>query len=321
MKKLNNIFLALLALVVVACGDPDLPFDTFEDLEKGAYARRLSVSGAFTFGQVANSNFQVEVEFYSEDQGANVASYDWTVEYSGVAGDIVARDFISVPSSSFGTSANGLPGTTVTFEMSQALTVLGLGEADITGGDRFRFLGTVVLNDGRRFGDANTGVNLKSSASFAAMTRLDANVVCVSDLGGTMNYSNTNMFRGAGNGGQGAACAIDPITGSFEIRDDGDGNYTFIDGNGNNDQSFGMFDSCWSDDPQMGDRGMTDVCGLIDNRGTDKYGDTYYWSNLTGAGTNAISFDWINDWGDRGRVTLTRTDGNNWPPETRVENN
>ncbi len=318
MRKIKNIFLAFLALVVVACGDPELPFETFEDLEKGAFARRLSLSGAFTFGQVATSSYQASVEFYSEDQGQNVASYDWTVEYTGVAGDRAAVNFLSIPASSFGTNPDtGLPMATFTLGMGDALSALGLGEADITGGDTFRFRGTVVLNDGRSFGISNTGTNVVSSQPYSGFFLLDANVVCVSDLGGTINYSNANMARGTGSGGLGASCGA-AITGSFDIQDDGDGNYTFNYPNGNNDQSFGMFDSCWSDDPGTGDRGMTDVCGLVDNRGTDKYGDTYYWTNLSGAGTPAITFDWINDWGDRGTVTLTRADGNNWPAELKT---
>ncbi|GAB5523966.1 MAG: hypothetical protein Roseis2KO_18380 [Roseivirga sp.] len=318
MKNIKNIFLILLALAMVACGDPELPFETFEDLEKGAYARRLSLSGAFTFGQAASSSYQGSVEFYSEDQGQNVASYDWTVEYTGVAGDRSAVNFLSIPASSFGTNSDtGLPMATFTLGMTDALNALGLSESDITGGDRFRFRATVVLVDGRTFSIDNTGTNIISSASFAALTLLDANVVCVSALGGTINYSNANMFRGGGSGAQGASCGA-AITGTFDIIDDGDGTYTFESPNGNNDQSFGMFDSCWSDDPQTGDRGMTDVCGLVDNRGTDKYGDTYYWTALSGAGTPSITFDWINDWGDRGTVTLTRDDGNNWPAELKT---
>ena len=318
MRKIKNIFLAFLAVTMVACGDPDLPFETFEDLEKGAFARRLSLTGAFTFGQVAASSYTIEVEFYDENQGQNITSYDWTVEYSGVAGDIAPRPILSIPSSSFVTNPDsGLPGATFTFEMADALTTLGLAEGDITGGDNFRFLATVTKSDGSTFSSANTGTNIISSAAFAGMFRLDANVVCVSDLGGTINYSNTDMEFGANNGNSQGPCA-GTITGSFDLVDDGDGVYTFLYPNGNNDQSFGMFDFCWSDDPETGDRGMTDVCGLVDSRGNDKYTDLYYWTNLTGAGTNAITFDWINDWGDRGTVTLTRTDGNNWPPEIRT---
>ncbi len=315
MKRFNNIFLAFLALVVVACGDPELPFDTFEDLEKGAYARRLSLTGAYTLGQTATSNFVVEVEFYSENQGANVTSYDWTVEYLSVAGDIAPRSFLTIPSSSFSTNSDsGLPGTTVTFEMADALSALGLTEGDIDGGDRFRFLGTVVLDDGRTFSAANTGTNIVSSAAFAGMFRLDANVVCVSDLGGTLNFSNTNMEFGGGSGTSQGACA-GTTTGSFMLTDDGDGNYSLPDA------SFDMFPFCWSDAPATdGTAGMTDVCGNLNGAGADQYGDAYTYSNLSGAGTAAITFDWINDWGDRGTVTLTRTDGNNWPAITKADN-
>lgn len=319
MRKIKNTFIALLAILTFACGDPELPFETFEDLEKGAFARRLSLTGAFTFGQVATSSYTGTVEFYSEDQGKNVTSYDWTVEYEGVAGDKAAVTFLSIPSSSFGTNADtGLPMTSFTFEMADALASLGLVEADITGGDRFRFLATITLSSGSSFTVSNSGTNISSSAAFAGLFVLDANVVCVSDLGGTVNYSNANMFRGAGGGAMGAACVTDPITGSFDIIDDDDGNYTFKSLNDNNDQSFGMFDSCWSDDPGTGERGMTDVCGLVDNKGTDKYGDTYYWTALSGAGSSAITFDWINDWGDRGTVTLTKADGSSWPGELKT---
>lgn len=318
MRKIKNIFLAILTLGIVACGDAELPFETFEDLEKGAYARRLTLSGAFTFGQTSTSSYQGSVEFYSENQGANVASYDWTVEYTGVAGDRSAVNFLSIPASSFSTNSDtGLPMASFTLGMSDALNALGLTDADITGGDRFRFLATVVLDDGRTFGFSNTGTNIISSVSFRALTLVDANVVCVSELGGTINYTNANMARGAGSGGLGAACGA-AITGTFDIIDDGDGSYTFESPNGNNDQSFGMFDSCWSDDPGTGDRGMTDVCGLIDSRGTDKYSEVYTWTALSGAGTPSITFDWINEWGDRGTVTLTRDDGNNWPAETKT---
>lgn len=318
MKNIKNIFLTLLALAMVACGDPELPFETFEDLEKGAFARRLSLTGAFTFGQAATSSYQGSVEFYSENQGRNVTSYDWTVQYSGVAGDRSAVSFLSIPSSSFGTNSDtGLPMASFTLEMTDALSALGLSEADITGGDRFRFRACITLDTGLVLCPENTGTNLFSSSTFAHLGLVDANVVCVSALGGTVNYSNANMFRGGGSGAQGASCGA-AITGSFDIIDDGDGNYTFESPNGNNDQSFGMFDSCWSDDPGTGDRGMSDVCGLVDNRGTDKYGDTYYWTALAGAGTPSITFDWINDWGDRGTVTLTRGDGNNWPAELKT---
>lgn len=318
MRKIKNIFLAFLALVVVACGDPELPFETFEDLEKGAFARRLSLTGAFTFGQAASSSYSGSVEFYSGEQGRDVSSYDWTVEYTGVAGTRAAVNFMSIPSSSFGTNSDtGLPMTSFTFNMTDALSALGLTESDITGGDRFRFKACLIMTDGDQFCIENTGTNIVSSSTFAHLGLIDANVVCVSALGGTVNYSNANMARGTGSGGLGAACGA-AITGSFDIVDDGDGSYTFNYPNGNNDQSFGMFDSCWSDDPGTGDRGMTDVCGLVDNRGTDKYGDTYYWTGLSGAGTPSITFDWINDWGDRGQVTLTRGDGNNWPAELKT---
>lgn len=304
----------MLAVLAVACGDPELPFETFEELEKGAFARSLSVSGAFTFGQASSSSYDISVEFYSEDQGQNVASYDWTVEYSGVAGDIAATSMISIPSSSFTTNPDtGLPMASFSFAMTDALAAVGLTESEITGGDRFRFRATLTLNDGRSWNAGNTGPNLFSSAPFSALFLLDANVVCVSDLGGTLNYSSTNMEYGGGGGTSQGPC-VGTITGSFDLDDEGDGNYLMPD------LSFGMFEYCWSDAPaNNGTAGLLDVCGEITPAGTDQYADPgYAWTNLSGAGSPSITFDWINEWGDRGTVTLTRADNSNWPSETRT---
>ncbi|MEN0004867.1 MAG: hypothetical protein AAF798_12010 [Bacteroidota bacterium] len=187
---MRNIFLAFLAIVVVftsfSC-ERERAFQEFDELEKGAFARRLAgVTGEFNFFNVDASSISFEVEFYSEDQGQNVASYDWTVAHQDNSGSSpVISDAASVgsfPSSQFSTSANGLPGIAVTFTMQQALDALGLAIDDINGGDAMLFRGTVVLNDGRSFSLENTGSNIISSAPFSGFFAFNQNIICPSSL-------------------------------------------------------------------------------------------------------------------------------------------
>lgn len=304
MKKIKFALFSLLAVAMVACGDPELPFETFEETAKGAFARRLTLGGAFTFGQVATSSFDGSVEFYSEDQGANVASYDWTVEYTGVAGDRAAVTFLQIPRSQFGTNADtGLPMATFSLGFSDALAALGLTEADVTGGDRFRFRATITLDDGSQFSESNSDSNIISSAAFGALFRVDANVVCVSDIEGTFNFVTTDLVRG-----DGAACDnAGDATGTVTWTHQGDGVYTTTD------LSFGQFAHCWSDAPALASSSrVLDVCDAISTDGADQYGDTYTY-NVTAVNGASATIEWTNSFGDGGTATLTRTDGNNWP--------
>ena len=43
-----------------------------------------------------------------------------------------------------------------------------------------------------------------------------------------------------------------------------------------------------------------------------RWGETYTFNNLTVDG-KSLTIDWVNDYGEGGITTLTRTDGKNWP--------
>lgn len=128
--------------------------------------------------------------------------------------------------------------------------------------------------------------------------------VCVSDLAGTYDYTTTNI--GTGTGGNAAACG-GSATGSGELEALGGGRYSV------SDATFGVFPCAWSDDP-VTDVVLTDVCSDISFSGTDQYGDSYTLTVVSNDGTS-LTIDWINTYGDKGRSTLTRTDGKSWPLE------
>ncbi len=194
MKNIKYITLLFAAIIVTACGDPDLRFEQFEEAKKGAFARNLSgVTGAFDAGNIAGSTVGATVEFYDENQGQNVASYSWTVEYRSNGGnngnDVAAVSFVTFNSSQFTTNADGLPELTFTLGFQDALDALGIDGLTLAAGDRFRFDATITKTDGSTYGFLQHGPNLISQPPFSALARIDANVVCL--------FANDAMFTGA----------------------------------------------------------------------------------------------------------------------------
>jgi hypothetical protein len=316
MKNIKYLSLLFIGLLVAACGDPELRFQQFNESEKGAFARNLGTSGTFLLQDPAGSSINGTVEFYDENQGADVASYSWTVEFRANGGgnggmSIPAVALKTYTSDQFSVSPDGLPSLTFSLGMQEALTALGLDVTDVTGGDQFRMDATVTLSDGRSFGQGNTGGNLISQPPFLALVRWNANVVCSSDLGGVLNYSTTNMVLGQPSG---AVPCSGPatITGSQTMTDNGGGVYHIPD------LAWGSWEAgmCWvgQGNADGGANAMLDICNTFSyGDGPDQYGDTYTLSNLVVAGA-VITFDWVNTWGDGGTTTVTRADGANWPP-------
>ena len=71
MKNLKKLFLSLFVTVtaVVSCGDPDLPFEIYDTMKTGGYARLMSQTGEFNYFDQANSKVTLEVEYYDKNKG------------------------------------------------------------------------------------------------------------------------------------------------------------------------------------------------------------------------------------------------------------
>lgn len=61
---------------------------------------------------------------------------------------------------------------------------------------------------------------------------------------------------------------------------------------------------------------LDDTCGRLSYTGTDQYGDSWTISDVVVNGPQ-LTFTWLSDWGETSRVTLTRTDGEDWPANLR----
>ncbi len=310
MKKIRYILLCSASLgIVSSCGDPELPFETFDELQKGAFARFINdtPTGVFDFFDIANSSIDVQVEFYDENDGKNVASYDWTVEYidnnNGI-GSISEVAFMSIPASSFTTNPDtGLPTTSLTLGFQAGLDAMGITSAQINGGDAIRFHATVVKTDGSSFNDQNTGPNIVSSAAFKGAFTVTANIICPSGLEGTHTYSTVGW------------CGT-VVTGTTTWVNEGSGQYSVADG----DYSFGAYDACYGDGTYgsagafpEGDLLINDACGKLSWSGASQWGEIYQFNSVTVSGADVI-FDWNNDCcGEAGVTTITREGGANWP--------
>jgi len=198
MKNIKYTCLLFVALLVAACsGDPDIRFQQFNELDKGAFARNLALDGAFDLGNIAGSSLVGTVEFYDENQGKDVATFSFAVEFNSNGGnggnDVASVDFLTIPSASFVVNADGLPGTTYTLGMQDAVDALGIDPLTLTAGDRFRFSTTITMTSGATFTAANTGPNLIGQPTFRALVRVDASVVCLfADTFFTGDYAITN---------------------------------------------------------------------------------------------------------------------------------
>lgn len=128
-------------------------------------------------------------------------------------------------------------------------------------------------------------------------------ITCPSDLGGTYQVS------GNGSGPWGCTTAFTGV--EITWTDLGGGVYEIAD------FSFGAYDACYGagSTPPGGNLRLNDVCGRIFPTGTSRWGEVYTFSNGTVNGAD-FSFTWVNDYGEGADVTVSRTDGTDWPPLT-----
>jgi hypothetical protein len=119
--------------------------------------------------------------------------------------------------------------------------------------------------------------------------------LCPSDLAGTFDVSHT-PWCGA------------PFVTEATWTEVGDGVYETTD------FVYGAYPVCynWNGIPG-GSLKINDVCNLIFPTGLSQFDEIYTFSNGSTSGAS-FTFDWENDYGESGTVTLTRQDGMEWPP-------
>jgi len=141
-------------------------------------------------------------------------------------------------------------------------------------------------------------------------------VVCESDLEGT--YALTSVAQGPWG-------CTDTYTGTSRWEKLSGASYqvytTDLGGNELADFSFGSFYPCYGADQGALPNGslvLNDVCNSLSYTGASQWGEIYSFNSVSVSddGTDLI-IDWINDYGEGGLATFSRTDGSTWPALTK----
>ena len=299
-NKFSIITALATTLLIGACADEPLPFETFEELQKGAVSRLLTEDGgAFFFTDPDNSAFNFTLEYFDEANGANIAANEWFVRHRNNVTGTVSESAMVASVSSFGTNAkSGLPEASFSFSMNDALSALGLTIADVNGADDMIFDGFIVMNDGRRFGPDNTGSNLQGNNGFDGRFRFIKSLLCDSDIGGVYLATTTGTSTDP--------CCPDETTVEKEITltQTGDGEYTISDWSG------GLYFKWYEVYGITTDTDLTqtliDACGTINiAEFTEPFGESTSGTGSFDFETGVVTYDWTNGYGDTGKVVLT----------------
>lgn len=183
MKRIINfIIIPCVLLGFLSCEDEDkFPYKTREEIKLGAFFRTVANSGTINKNDIANSSYSVTGELVTEEE---VSSVDFMVSYidrnTEVSDDSVDPVLVeSKPISAFTTNSNGFPESSFNIEASNALTLLGINESIIDGGDQLVFSFAINMSDGSTYAEANSGDSVKGELFFQSPLTYVGTVVCL----------------------------------------------------------------------------------------------------------------------------------------------
>ena len=315
MKKINFYIMAFLAVLTIGCTDDDKLAIDVEDLETGAFLRTIDLeSGTFDFFNLSDSEFSVVLEGDDGQNGALIESVDLYVNFTdrspdndgpGNVSEVLLRN---IPASQFTDGPNGLPRLTVKVTASEAASALGISLDEIGAGDTFDVRTALNLTTGQTFSSTNAGTNLTGSF-FNSPFRYRVGVVCPSNLQDiSFSWVATDFFF------QGGAEDIGPASGTDKLIASTPTTYTYESGF----FDFGYYCLFYDGaDPGCGSGAagslkLSDTCGKLSYQGADQYGDPWTITDVSVDGP-VLQFTWESAYGEKSTVTLTRTDGMDWP--------
>lgn len=310
MKKINLFSIAIIMVAVgISCTDESkypLPFDEINNANAGTL-KIISQTTAFITTDIGNSKYQVTFEANDRDRGKSFEKVELYVSFvdqtdNGVGGDRAEKLLHTYQASEFTADpTTGLPRIVMSHTAAEVMTLLGLTLPEIVDGkDQLIFRQAMYLPGNKVYTSNNVSTAIATSGGVykSPFQNVVTIFVCASALDGEVSYVNVV---------QGAAVPIAPclpsISGTTEFSKISHGLY------GLGDATFGQYDCAWNDKPATGVT-WEDFCNEITTGGADQYGLEYGYALVSNDGTNLV-LDWFNDYGDFGRVTLTRAGG--WP--------
>jgi len=297
MKNTNKIF-ALLAFLMLALSCENDGGDSKIETQYGAIINIQKKTDTDAF---------INILAIENSENINLG-----VTIDNTLGDISSIDIIGFYTKSDGTILKGKFSTAIK-ELPYSLninqqdivnTFNGLDTtSDIQIGDKLTITAELTLKDGRTLkllnDDGSNNFSSKINNTNSYKNSQVYNVSCASSLGGTYEFSTTNI------GEAGGYFTSDTFTGTVTFEDQGGGIYTI------SDASFGGYDELYGDIAKNVE--LQDICNQISFKGTNQYGDSFAMTNLIVNG-DKISFHWETSYGEFGDTTLKRTDSSSWPP-------
>lgn len=186
--------LVTMLVFITSCTDfvePRIPYSTFDT---GAYLRTTArTSTSFNFFNLANSRFDITVEAVDAENGATVDNVEVRVrrrrlipgvglQYVPAAGPGGAVNDVlleTIPGSAFTlTPDSKFLRTQIVVTAQEAITALGLTQAQVNGGDVFEFRLKLTDKKGRVFNDVNASADIKGGLFYASPFLYNVTVVC-----------------------------------------------------------------------------------------------------------------------------------------------
>mgnify|MGYP004701994305 CR=1 FL=1 len=332
MKNIYFKFILLLTVLAfpIACSEGDKLVDgVFDDTTSGAFLRTIKVNGVVVSSNVTTANltynadatpFTLELEAQDNQNGALLDKVDISLSFvknnAGSVASINEKFWKSIPASAFTKGSEGLPRMTLATTLGEIRQALVISPTQYSGGDQFKVTFRLFLKDGRMYTYSNSSSNVVGGAYMRSPFVYSLNVVCpiTESLAGTHTYVSTNMFRGAA-----GTSACGPTSGTVVWTQYVNASGTAVPGElHTSDFSFGMYGVCWGDPPATTANGTATsarvvwFCNKITTKGVDFYSDSFTYTMVSVVGP-VMTLDWINGYGDRGRVAITRQGGANWP--------
>lgn len=304
MNKIKYIW-GFLMMAVFSCTDfvdPAIPYTGFET---AIYLRTITPPTSFNFFALPAATFNLVVEAVDANGGTTVKDVQVLVRRRRGATLSPEVPLTTVPGSAFAASGK-YTRTTINIPLSTALTAMGFTTADINGGDFVEYRLILTDTQDRVFTNTNLSPDVSGGAFYASPFLYRVAVVCPSDLAGTYSYVTTNIECDNCPGSVPGPAGCGPSV-------SGNGTFTATTTPGRysvSDATFGQYGCAWNDNPATGVF-FNDACLKVSTSGSDQYGLIYTFTLVANTGT-ALTLDWENDYGDRGRTVLTRTDGKTW---------
>ncbi|MBS42936.1 hypothetical protein [Flagellimonas sediminis] len=189
MKIINKLLLATTTALAVftfnSCEESNTVVDeVFDNTTSGAVVRTVRIiSDELPIGQ-SDSNFSVEVEVQTKENGSLVQSLEVYITFNdntiaeGGTDYSSSEELVStIPSSEFYTGEFGLPRYTYEITLPEMLSALGVSEANVDGSDTFAIRFVAVMVDGRRFSNGDNS-DTSTGSFFRSPFLYSSTVVC-----------------------------------------------------------------------------------------------------------------------------------------------